>query len=45
MLITILVMINPLKKLQGQFKTSGSFLLGNTALVQAHTSLDKAEAA
>jgi len=44
MLITILEMINPLLQFDLRFFASGSFLVGNTALVQAHTILDKAGA-
>ena len=41
-LITILAMINPLLQFNLQFFASGSFLVGNTPLVQAHTTLDRA---
>jgi hypothetical protein len=42
MLITILEMTSPFLKSNLKFFASGSYLVGNAALVQAHTKLDKA---
>jgi len=41
-LITILAMINPLLQFDLNFFASDSYHVGNTALVQAHTTLNKA---
>ena len=42
MLIIILVMINPFPHFNPNLFVSGSFLVGNTTLLQAHTTLHKA---
>jgi hypothetical protein len=44
MLIIILAMINPPLQFDLRLFASGSFLVGNTTILQAHTTLDKAMA-